>query len=445
MKGQVLAVDFEKRELKDTQHKSENDKQSFYINKTKICNDAVTIFQTAKSGGIWHMRAYIADDGKYHQKSLRTKDKASAIEKATYEHARLLVLKAEGKAIFSPTVYKAVEQYIQHRYDYDVQMGSITVGRWSTIKTHLNWFKAFVNAEYRLDNYTAKALMDYQRFRREKGAKDVTIANEQATINHFCKWAYDEGFHNIPKYVFPTIKLRGEDRAAIRRATFTDEEYKACYKDLQTWCSKAAKKKAAAKLNDAALGNDERLFNRDLFRHWFLIQANTMMRNGELFGLKWKNVRTYEKSGKRLAEITVEAHTSKVRKSRVFVSRGGEHFDRLKQISKHTKKEDFVFTMDNGTHWNKHNRRALDYQFHKMMKRVGIDDYKERNVTLYSLRHYGITQRITNGVTNLSQFALDCGTSVEHITKTYYHTQIGTSEQNALVMKAAESEEVDKN
>jgi len=35
MKGQVLAVDFEKRELKDTQHKSDNDKQSFYINKTK--------------------------------------------------------------------------------------------------------------------------------------------------------------------------------------------------------------------------------------------------------------------------------------------------------------------------------------------------------------------------------------------------------------------------
>ena len=64
MKGQVLALDFEKRELKDTQHKSDNDKQSFYINKTKICNDAVTIFQTAKSGGIWHMRVYIAESGK---------------------------------------------------------------------------------------------------------------------------------------------------------------------------------------------------------------------------------------------------------------------------------------------------------------------------------------------------------------------------------------------
>lgn len=41
-RGQVLAVDFEKRELKDTQQNSDNDNQSFYRNKTKICNDAVT-------------------------------------------------------------------------------------------------------------------------------------------------------------------------------------------------------------------------------------------------------------------------------------------------------------------------------------------------------------------------------------------------------------------
>jgi len=202
----------------------------------------------------------------------------------------LLLLKSKGKAIFSPTVYKAVEQYLQHIYDYDVQMDSIKVGRWSTIRTHMNWFKRFVNAEYRLDNYTAKALMDYQRFRREKGAKDVTIANEQSTINHFCKRAYDEGLHNITKYAFPKIKQRGEDTASIRRATFNDDEYKACYKELQTWCSKASKEKAAARLNEAALGSDERLFNRDLCRQWFLMQAITMMRNGELFGLKWKNV-----------------------------------------------------------------------------------------------------------------------------------------------------------
>ena len=214
-RGQVLAVDFEKRELKDTQQNSDNDKQSFYRNKTKICNDAVTIFQTAKSGGIWHMRAYVGDADKYFQKSLRTKDKASAIDKATLEHAKLLVLKSEGKAIFSPTVYKAVEQYLQHRYDYEVQMDSITVGRWGTIRTHMNWFKRFVNAEYRLDNYTAKALMDYQRFRREKGAKDVTIGRKRIdhmSVEHIREAMLKEGY-------VKTFEQRTRRKQSIRTNT----------------------------------------------------------------------------------------------------------------------------------------------------------------------------------------------------------------------------------
>lgn len=100
-RGQVLAVDFEnKKLLKSTQQKSDTKSNKHYLNKTKICDGAVTVFQTKHSGGIWHMRAYLASETKYFQKSLRTKDKASAIDKATYEHARLLVLKAEGQRHF---------------------------------------------------------------------------------------------------------------------------------------------------------------------------------------------------------------------------------------------------------------------------------------------------------------------------------------------------------
>lgn len=437
MKGQILAVDFKnKKLLKNTQKKSDKKNNKHYFNHTQVCDGNVTIYQTKKSGGVWQMRMRIEEHRKYFQKSLRTKDKTSAIEKATYEFASVIHLKKQGKAVFSPTVYKAVEQYLEYRRT-DVLLDRITEGRFGTIKTHMNWFKKFVNAEYRLDTYTAKALIGYQQFRRDKEATDSTIRNEQATINHFCNWARVEGLHDLEKYEFPKISIKGDDRAKIRRATFTKEEYENCYKDLRVWCSKELKKKDITRMAEIALRTDERLFNRDLFRHWWLIHANTMMRNGELFGLKWKNVETYteKKSGKRLAKITVEAHTSKVRKSRIFIARGGEHFDRLKKLSKHTKKNDFVFTMDNGTHWDKHNRRALDIQFHNLMKRVGITDYRTRKVALYSLRHFGITQRLQNGVTNLTQFALDCGTSVEHITNTYYHTDIEMSEQNALLMK----------
>ena len=93
-----------------------------------------------------------------------------------------------------------------------------------------------------------------------------------------------------------------------------------------------------------------------------------MMRSGELFGLKWKNVKVYEKNDYKWAEIIVEGETSKVRKDRVFVARGGEYFERLKRLSKHTKGNDFVFTLNNGTHWHGKNRRALEHHFEKCIE-----------------------------------------------------------------------------
>ena len=52
MTGQILAVDFEKRKLKDTWPLSESktNKQSFYQNKTKICDNTVTVFTMLNSG-----------------------------------------------------------------------------------------------------------------------------------------------------------------------------------------------------------------------------------------------------------------------------------------------------------------------------------------------------------------------------------------------------------
>ena len=371
------------------------------------------------------MRMYVASAEKYFQKSLRTKNYLSAKEKAQIEHAKILVNKQEGKAIFSPTLYSAVEQYLEYRMK-DVVMGRITKGRFGTIKTQVKHLKKFLISESRLDSFTAKALEEYQTYRRtENNATDTTIRNEQATINHFCNWAFVNGLHNTQKYHFPKISMRGVDKDKLRRATFTDDEYVSCYTDLRTYCSKQQIK--TDKLDE------DKAFVRHLFRHYFLIASNTMMRSGELFGLKWKNVQQYKDTN--LALITVEAETSKVRKARVFVARGWEHFERLKKISKHTKANDYVFTDWHGCNWHKHNRRPLDYQYHALMRRVGITDWKERKLTLYSLRHYGISKRLENGVSNLTQFALDCGTSVKHITETYYHTNIEQSENNAKKMK----------
>ena len=55
-----------------------------------------------------------------------------------------------------------------------------------------------------------------------------------------------------------------------------------------------------------------------------------------------------------------------------------------------------------------------------IMELAEIDDWKERNLTYYSLRHYGITKRVQSGAPILP-LSLICGTSVNHIQNTYYH------------------------
>ena len=367
MEQAILRVDFKNKKLiTNPQNNS-----GFYKNKHTLCDGEVTIFTTSNSGSNWQMRMRVEGHRQYHQKSLRTKNFETAKERAKIEHAVAFVKMTEGKSLFSPTLYKAIELYLEHRAK-DVLAKRITEGRLSTIKTHIKSLTKYptINSEHRLDTFGKKTIYDYQQFRLGKGASNQTIRNELSTINQFCKWAYDEGLHNTEKFLHPTIKIVGTEAEAMRRKTFTDEEYANICKWLRSYCS--AKQIKADKLGE------DKTFERQLFRHLFLIQANTMMRSGELFGLKWKNVKVYERDDYKWAEIIVEGETSKVRKDRVFIARGGEYFERLKQISKHTKGEDYVFTLNDGTHWHGKNRRALTAHFGNVLVGVGITDAKQR-------------------------------------------------------------------
>ena len=55
-----------------------------------------------------------------------------------------------------------------------------------------------------------------------------------------------------------------------------------------------------------------------------------------------------------------------------------------------------------------------------MVKSAGIRDLATRDIVLYSLRHYMITQRIMSGV-DFRAIADMCGTSITQIERTYYH------------------------
>jgi integrase len=335
-------------------------------------------------------------------------------------------------------VQQAAEEYLKHRWEVDVKRGSITEGRWGTVKSHLNHFVAYCgivarserSSVARLSDLESKSLQGYQQYRQQKGAKDVTIKNEQASINALCKWAYDEGFHSVQHYVFPSISRRGVDADTLRRSTYTDDEYRSISRVLITYTSNKTAK--------AEFLSDEEQFIRQLVRHFFLIGANTMMRFGELYQLKWGNVETYSAENQRLVTINVLAETSKVRQSRVIKVRGGKHFDRLRSLSKHTKQGDWVFTAHNG---ERVTRDALYYHYAQLMALAGITDWKERNLTYYSTRHYGITKRLQSNANPLTLSKV-CGTSLKHLTETYYHADLSEQERAALLRYEGSSVEV---
>jgi len=396
---------------------------SFITERHDVLGGKAFVVRTKQSGDMYQFHMRVSEERKYYRQSLRTKHLQTAIAKAEDKYVELSHKVNTGVRIFSPTVEEVVDAYLDHR-ELDVQNGVIVKERHSTIRTQLKHATNMLGKTTKFSTLTKKSLQDYRKQRSSLGAQDITIRNEQSSINAMCKYAYEEKLIDIPKFEFPQIKIRGASKDAIRRQTFTDEEYNRLCRAARSY---------AAKKNTE--DEDER-FEKELVRHFILVGANSMLRVGELIQLKWGCVKTYDKrlrkddeESLRLAEITVKAETSKVRNERICSARGGEYFDRLKKLSNHTGDDDFVFTHHTG---NLISERVRNRHFGELMELAEIDDWKKRKIHYSSLRHYGITKRVQAGV-NILKLAQNCGTSPKHIQDTYYHASLRDMEETALL------------
>ena len=168
---------------------------------------------------------------------------------------------------------------------------------------------------------------------------------------------------------------------------------------------------------------DTERLERMMVRDAILIASNTMLRVGELWNLKWKDIvgieKVFDEDEKEMSLVTINVRPeiTKTRKGRRIPVRGGEYIERIRARATHTGPEDFVFcaigknTKPRTMFWYEH--------WAVLMASIGID-CKERNLTWYSLRHFGITCRIRAKIllSDISQLA---GTSVSHIESHYGH------------------------
>ena len=373
-----------------------------------ILGGKALIFRTKASGEVWQYRMWVAEEKKYVRKSLRTRDLQTAIQRAETEYLQTYADIKSGKKIFGITLGELVNHYVGWR-EKDVRTGKITAGRLLTIKSQLKHLLSYKSESIKVSELERQSLYDYAQHRRltKRETRDVTIRNEQVTFNHMMEYAYRNGMAHFDKFEFETIKIKDVDRRDI----FKDKEYDDLVRYMRVW--------SARKNCSDADEQTERLMIRDCI----LIASNTMLRVGELWQLKWGDIVRYEKAkddgGKErwLVTIQVRREIAKTRKNRLITVRGGEYFKRLYERAKNKQKGDYIFCGSLGT---KRFARAKFYAaWADLMKGIGLN-YKERNVTWYSLRHYGVTCRLRAGASAFD-IANIVGTGIIFIQEHYGH------------------------
>ena len=374
----------------------------------EILGGKALIFRVKASGDIWQFRMWIAEEKKYLRKTLQTTDTDTAIKRAETKYLEIYSDVKTGKKIFGITLRELIFAYIAWR-SKDVDGGKITAGRLLTIQSQLRNLVRYKSKETKISGLDRSSLYDYAQWRRTDKSKtqDVTIRNEQVTFNHMIAYAYRNGLAHFDKFVFQSIKIKD-----IRtRDIFSLNEYDDLVKYLRVWVSSKRKISAAERLH------------RMLIRDCILIASNTMLRVGELWQLRWKDIEKYEElsdeSGRKVTIVTlnVRAEIAKTRRSRKVTTRGGEYLQRLHSRAEHKSINDFMFCGKSG------DVRLPKMMFYgawaDLMRGIGID-YKKRNLTWYSLRHFGITYRLKAGASifDISKIA---GTGVTNIEQRYGH------------------------
>ena len=122
------------------------------LKKQQYSDEEIAIFDEAviyKRGAYWHFRMWLKGEGKYARKSLRTRSKATAVEKGKAAYLEIYANLQQGKTYFSITTKEGVAKYLEHRLK-DVESGLIVVGRHTTIKTHLQHWLEFIGKDTKL-------------------------------------------------------------------------------------------------------------------------------------------------------------------------------------------------------------------------------------------------------------------------------------------------------
>lgn len=411
------------------------------LKKTEFKDDEEALFDNVviyKRGEFWHMRMWLPKEHKYARFSLKTRNKATAKDKAELHYHELKVLEHSNRTYFSKTTKQGVEMYLEERAK-DVEAGIIVKGRFSVIRTQLNHWLSVIGKDTKLKELERTDCENYFLERKQafKNAtpSQSTIENEQSIINAMIKWLHKRNETYITGFDFKKLKRLDKGAEENRRSSFSDAEVERIKASISEYI-----KEAEADIDTK--GN----FNKAITAYYLGFSLISGLRRGEQLQLRWCDVEDMEHTQARqkafdLIKITVRGETSKVRKTRKLVVRDYGYYEGLLKLKRKLSKEkitevklrlklgeELIFTTTGKAPITP---RAIGYHFNKILAKAKIEVTESRDLVPYSFRHYFITQRVNSRLPP-SIVAEMCGTSITQIENTYYHTTEEKMVSNAL-------------
>ncbi len=351
----------------------------------------------------WYCRLKVPGEDRYKTVSLKTRDTNDARNKA-YDHDAELRFKVKHEMpVFNRTFAQVAQEY-SDKEKGRAEVGQITHHRWrvqeSHIKTQLNRYIG----KHQITLIGQDRWQEYPVWRQRNGegrsggkVSDGTIRSEMATMKSIMAYAASK------HYIRESQVFKGKlPLSKARREEFTPQEYRQLHTFARKWIT-------------AARGDNNEWY-RTVAYNFVLIMCNTGMRPSEAKNLRWKDVDIQsDKHGRQFVRVAVRGKGK--HRTLVAASNVATYFERIKEISKATEPEDFVFTNDKG--------KAARTLYHSLIERLLMESKLQNSSSgsrrsTYCFRHTYATFRLTEGV-DVYFLAKQMGTSVKMIEDHYGH------------------------
>jgi integrase len=351
----------------------------------------------------WYCRIKLPKEDRYKTIALKTSDLNEARDKAFDQDAEVRFRIKHEIPVFDKTFSEVAEEFSKFQKERS-EAGEITFHRWrvmaSHIKTQLNPYVGTVQiTQLGEDRWKAFPAWRQKTGKGRSGGRvsDGTIRDEMATFRSIMNFAAGKSYIRDSQVFEGRLPL-----GKTRREEFTPPEYRKLHSFARSWIKQAR--------------NDLGTWYRTMAYNFILIMTNTGMRPSEARNLRWRDVGTQtDRQGRQFVRLDVRGK-GKFR-TLVAASNVATYLDRIRDISKHTAPDDFVFVTDQGQM-----ARTLYYSLvERLLIESGLQNGSSGSRrSTYCFRHTYATFRLTEGV-DVYFLAKQMGTSVKMIEDHYGH------------------------